>query len=138
MRQIKFRAWCQPAEIPCGHMVSWHTIKNNFRQYLGENNGSDTHHKPGKDQYILMQWTGLLDKNGKEIYEGDIIKDIYDDFYGHHEYIGEVEWDDDIRDSEIGYFLGAGLTFYMNGKSNEEVEVIGNVWENGDLLNDNK
>lgn len=77
----------------------------------------------------LMQYTGLKDKNGKEIYEGDIIKWAFvntgelpgDDVY----YVEVVEW------SECGFFLdgGAPLTVAM-----DDCEVLGNVYEHPDLL----
>lgn len=70
MREIKFRAW----DMDENKMV-YPTIEHNEKYvmqlncgYMGEFNGStyDTVKMP------LMQFTGLKDKNGKEIYEGDI------------------------------------------------------------------
>lgn len=77
----------------------------------------------------FMQFTGLLDKNGKEIYEGDIIKWAFvntgelddDDVY----YTEVVEWND------CGFFLegGAPLTVAI-----DDCEVIGNIHQNPELL----
>lgn len=68
------------------------------------------------DECILMQFTGLYDKNGKEIYEGDIVK---------YEYQG-VEVTDTVERFEsfygVGKYTGALVSFYP-------IEVIGNIYE---------
>ena len=86
----------------------------------------------------LMQFTGLLDRNGKETYENDIIKyHDYDESFGKVKYdkwkIGQIIWDNEhLRyQSETGNKYGKWLeNFYrMN-----YIEVIGNIYENPELL----
>src|SRR5690606_30895558 len=83
--------------------------------------------------YELMQYTGLKDKNGKEIYEGDIVK--YKSFG--KELISNV-----IQDLRLGtghYIKGEHVGFYSINEStvkNFEIEVIGNIFQGGDLLRD--
>lgn len=71
----------------------------------------------------LMQFTGLTDKNGKEIYEGDILKQPY---------IWEpnlvVEWQDELGDAGATYGCGWPIA---DGKY---AEIIGNIYENPELL----
>jgi len=80
----------------------------------------------------LMQFTGLLDRNGKEIYEGDIIK--YFQPYANKWDTHIVLWDDK--------FAGFGMFEFNNEWCKEsdwlkikEIEIIGNIYENSELLN---
>lgn len=84
------------------------------------------------DNTILMQCTGLKDKNGKLIYEGDIVKFNFDT----DEIKAVVSWDDKEL---IGFYLNTtdyfkdkyvtDYDFYKN-----DYEVIGNIYENIELL----
>ena len=81
----------------------------------------------------LMQYTGLKDKNGVEIYEGDIIQ-YYTFYYGNKKERKEVvEWIDDMQDDSFGEPLSMGYRFYGS-----EIEVIGNIYENPQLLEANQ
>lgn len=112
-REIKFRAWCT-------HWKIWGEV--DFDVFL-ENTDSNqkgilevTHH--GK--IILMQYTGLKDKDGKEIFEGDIV---------HSEvgFSGQVIF----HHGCFGIKGGAGISMLW---MNEPLTVIGNIYENPDLL----
>lgn len=75
----------------------------------------------------LMQSTGLKDKNGVEIYEGDIIKNSYDEIY-------TVKWFDASFYLEEKYNGGFD---YHELHLEDNKKVIGNIYENPELLEDN-
>ncbi len=90
---------------------------------------------PDMEVWGVLQFTGLLDKNGKEIYEGDIIRT------GKSGYLRVVEWNTDrfnarwIIETQEAIHKENGLGMPLNI---ELYEVIGNIYENPELLNDNK
>jgi uncharacterized phage protein (TIGR01671 family) len=110
MRTIKFRAW----NLATKKMLVPHAIENPIDDPLGGNTGT-----------IYQQFTGLFDKNGKEIYEGDIVEWQHSwSRPGAGSSRMVVEW---VKD-EIG---GQYKTIpYIN----ETTEVIGNIYENPALL----
>ena len=81
------------------------------------------------DVDTIGQFTGLYDKNGTEIYEGDIIKTkTY--FYGKEkEIIYEIKFDDDIENDSFGEPLTIGYCLLGS-----EYEVIGNIYDNPELM----
>ncbi len=89
---------------------------------------------------VLMQFTGLKDKNGKEIYEGDIIGGEMPDFYDKTIQVhGIVRWcklepafgiDDGIADEN-----GVGMQRIIH-PDRARLKVLGNIYENPELLKD--
>lgn len=117
MREIKFRAWDDKTKVM------------SFDESMGDVLCEKEYDKP---HLILMQFTGLKDKKGKEIYEGDIIKvKDHPDFSALGE-IGFVFWDNE----EQSYFYGVkdGWSDLLCTPETKQLEVIGNIYENPELI----
>lgn len=81
------------------------------------------------NENTLGQFTGLKDKNGTKIYEGDIVR-IFTNNYG-EELVFRIEYNNDIAQYEI---IGNGLCITFDNVYNYEVEAIGNIYDNPELL----
>lgn len=84
----------------------------------------------------IMQYTGLKDKNDVEIYEGDIVKQIPTMSYRYGD-IGEVKW----GESQGGFIVEGGYSKRLDYSELTcdvaiDCEVIGNIYDNPDLLTD--
>jgi len=124
MREIKFRAWDKLNEVmlyPYGKPLTWYVGSVWLKMCSPYKTHSCLDILPRESAMIFLQYTGLKDRNGKEIYEGDIIAGKYgkplavsvDDFHGYRFMLG------------IGTLVRADA---LNG------EVIGNIYENPELL----
>lgn len=131
MREIKFRVWNKQNNS----MIPDDFIAIDLDGEISEIDMFDDCTWKGtarcKNKYILMQYTGLKDKNGTEIYEGDILEVM--SFEGNKN-ICSVTFNDGCF-SHVGY-LGDLRTyplrdFLFNGS---KLEVIGNIYENPELL----
>lgn len=128
MRELKFRVWSDywkkyafDAELyPDGSFYA-----------MVEDDGVPHHENT---DLIIEQYTGLKDKNCKEIYEGDIIREKWydNDVHRGRDRIGKVEY---FCDGYICWFKGSGYVG-LGMFPTKNIEVIGNIHENPELLED--
>jgi uncharacterized phage protein (TIGR01671 family) len=133
MREIKFRGRISTGLENAGQWVYWGISGTDLIDSI--------------DPETIGQFTDLHDKNGKEIYEGDIVRNHWTDCNG--KFIGN-KWEvkfGEYDDSEIEWG-SPGIGFYCENKHGEQqsiinlpvdrnhitVEVIGNIYDNPELL----
>jgi hypothetical protein len=123
-REIKFRVWDKETEVM--------KVLGGLYPYQDEQTvGGEVFYEGEKtskyfpEECEVMQYVGLTDKNGREIYEGDIIQ-----HHDHHGNIarGVVRWDE--RDA--AFTPGVGLM----SEASQWLEVVGTVYESPELLDD--
>ena len=133
MREIKFRAWDK-------YNKRWVTNDVVFDLRTQTPMINIINSTTNNDDIILMQYTGLKDKNSKEIYEGDIIYGVwYPSFFHHIIYENAVV---ERGTFVIGEYSIKADTWIVNEKnlqriplhSLSDIEVIGNIYKNPELI----
>nr|DAN50039.1 MAG TPA: YopX protein [Caudoviricetes sp.] len=111
----KFRAWDKE------------TKTMNGMAEIYRNRSQEIKLRPRDENIILMQSTGLFDKNDKEIFEGDIL-------FGH---AGEDFWEIVEFDIEEGKWIRRDIWYNSKldlSENNEFMEIVGNIYENKEFL----
>ena len=115
MREFKFRAWDGRSIIGDLTLKTTEGIEIKVCSF---------------PDYIFMQYTGLKDKNGEEIYDEDIIKDSFGDR------IGVVKFNEYEASYELTEYDGIHIFTAYNCEN--LFEVIGNIYEHQHLLKENE
>lgn len=139
MREIKFRAWDKEGNRMVYSSKTYHDadfvcyesgcIKCYVKYPYCDSFGDEYDKWQAIDN--IMQYTGLKDKNGVQIYEGDILN------LENHNVIRVVRFDEQVCSFEA-YNVNSGEGYYLIQSPFHEYEVIGNIYENQELLKESK
>lgn len=132
-REIKFRVYDKDFK-----KMRYLNSSHDFICFDEKGNGYYHNMQTGLGEWFsgLMQYTGLKDKNGVEVYEGDII-DIHQTVNGYNQFV--IEYDDykfsaryynqNTKEIKGWYNYSLDELFEIN-ETEKEIEVIGNIYEN--------
>ena len=139
MREIKFRAWFEGHMYEIAKLDFWgdpdQATCDMVRMSLTEEGGTEEIFEVCLHEVELMQYTGLKDKNGAEIYEGDIV--AFEDSDGGYEYQDIVINTGIVVYEELGFCFTNRVAvdmgdFYIKDGRCDDVEVIGNIHDKED------
>lgn len=128
MRILKYRAWIKDKHKM--EKVSSITFLTN-NSYTISTDNLDLYDFYSYAEYVLMEFTGIKDKTGKEVYEGDIVR-FYDDY--DEEYITTVVFIDCLGAYGVEWDGFQSSFDDINEYYSKDIEVIGNIYEDPELL----
>ncbi len=122
----RFRAWYTP--------FKGKTIGQELK--YGQAGRLITHAEMAPDKYVLMQSTGLKDKNGVEIFEGDVVLFSVSDGFDHLVDEKAIVQSSECQSGLICKLVDLDLEYriYYDPVFHTDYEVIGNIYENKELL----
>lgn len=130
MREYKFRAWNKNSKKM--YKIGQITLEKGIWNYEPDNREYIGMSIPYQPSFILMQYTGIKDKNGKEIYEGDIVKFRFkEDREEFPDLIGYIEYQSTFAAFRIMSNQGS---FKIDITEIKFIEKIGNIYDNPKLL----
>lgn len=132
MREIKFRVW----DRWLNKMAYSFDIPSDYTEKNGELDLLNMFQSLSR-RYIFMQYTGLKDKNGKEIYEGDIVRhvgefcrnNVYSGVVGFESGYWKIKWFGNIK-----HQWRNDLNFFDSENLDNLIAITGNIYENQELL----
>lgn len=133
-REIKYKIWDRIEK-------RWYAYEENIYSLAPEIAEINSEYGNDKSRFVWLQFTGLHDKNGKDVYEGDLFE-----FVSKKDtsiiMLGEVYFKEGCFTMGYGYKNPSGeqrkgyfLSSPMENDGAEWVEVVGNIYENSDLIN---
>ena len=130
MRELKFRAWSDKYGM---YKVGCLVTEKGAGGFKPDDKNFICVHMLYQPFWVIEQYTGIKDKNGKEIYEGDLVKEIIGKKFA----VREVRYCQSVCCFELRYVRGSleGVSL-LNDKS--QYEVIGNIHENPELLKEDR
>ncbi|HGF7463262.1 TPA: YopX family protein [Enterococcus faecium] len=130
MSLLQFRAWYTP--------FKGKTIGQEMK--YGQAGRLITHAEMAPDKYVLMQSTGLKDKNGVGIFDGDIVLVNVSNGFDHLVNEKTIVQESGFHSGLICKSLASGMEYrvFKHKKMDYEYEVIGNIYENSELLEEQR
>ena len=128
-REIKFRAWDKETG-KMHYQINKPRTDENINDELIIQFDCTGYSARTKNKYIgsdcLMQYTGLKDKNGKEIFEGDVVFSESNQYYKQD----EIVWDC----YDMGWDIGKKDSWKLRSPMSSKTEIIGSIYENPELI----
>lgn len=120
MREQKYRFWNTEEKVMSGILSLKHIARTGFSE--------ESVFNPKRPEVITLQFTGLLDKNGVEVFEGDIVRSSKKNYWN------DYDLDNYIVERLQDFFEEKGYAEGELGENWEEVIVLGNIYQNKELL----